>query len=42
MEDVEHGGLQRHPGLDATLDDGLILEAELFGQVFRTSDAAGR
>ncbi len=27
-------------GLEATLDDGLALEAELFGQVFRTADAA--
>jgi len=27
-------------GLEATLDDGLTLEAELFGQVFRTEDAA--
>ena len=27
-------------GLDATLEDGLILEAELFGQVFRTRDAS--
>ena len=27
-------------GLEATLDDGLTLEAELFGQVFRTRDAA--
>jgi len=27
-------------GLDATLDDGLVLEAELFGQAFRTRDAS--
>ena len=27
-------------GLEATLDDGLTLEAELFGQAFRTRDAA--
>ena len=27
-------------GLEATLDDGLTLEAELFGQAFRTADAA--
>ena len=27
-------------GLELTLDDGLTLEAELFGQVFRTADAA--
>lgn len=27
-------------GLEVTLDDGLTLEAELFGQAFRTADAA--
>ena len=27
-------------GLEATLDDGLVLEAELFAQAFRTRDAA--